>query len=62
MVDKVAPLISEVMGKRSGEEFHKLYELDDDEDVLAGARTILYELMGKPAAEKRLKEIIKNEG
>lgn len=60
LVEELEPIISESMGKRSGEVFYKFYEFEDDEEVLGGARSLLYELMGKKMADHRLKKFIKN--
>ena len=57
LVDKITPLISEVMGAKSGEVFHKFYELEDDDEVMSGAKALLYELMGRNMAEQKLKEV-----
>jgi len=57
LVDKITPLISEVMGAKSGEVFYKFYELEEDDDVLSGAKALLYELMGPKMADHKLKEV-----
>ncbi|MGZ6004764.1 MAG: hypothetical protein ACXWLH_01290 [Candidatus Saccharimonadales bacterium] len=59
LVGKLSPLIAEVMGARSGAEFYKFYELEDDDEVLAGAKALLYELMGQATADAKLKEAIR---
>jgi len=58
LVDILKPLIAESMGKQAGELFHKFYELEDDDEVMRGARGLLYELMGGDMAEKKLKEVM----
>ena len=45
LVDELTPIISESMGNRSGEVFYKFYEYEDDEEVMAGAKSLLYELI-----------------
>jgi len=59
LVDKITPLISEAMGAKAGEVFHKFYELEDDDEVMAGAKGLLYELMGSKMAERKLAEVSK---
>lgn len=60
LVEKLTPLISEAMGARAGEVFFKFYELEDDDEVLAGAKGLLYELMGPKMAEQKLKGVMKD--
>ena len=62
LLDRLTPLISEVMGARTGEVFHKFYEYDDEDEVLSGAKALLYEMLGSRLAEQRLRDVLdKNE-
>ena len=57
LVDKITPLLHDTMGEQTAELFHTFYEKEDDADVIAGARSLLYEFMGKEMTEKKLKAI-----
>lgn len=59
LVEKITPLISDTMGSRVAEVFYKFYEYEDDDEVLAGAKAILYDLVGPKMAERKLKEFLK---
>lgn len=57
LVDKITPLLHETMGEQTAQLFHTFYEKEDDDEVLAGARSLLYELIGRDMTEKKLKEL-----
>jgi hypothetical protein len=59
LVDALTPIISESMGRRTGEVFRKFYEYEDDQEVMAGAKSLLYELMGKHMTDQKLKRLAK---
>ena len=54
LVDKITPVLREAMGEQTAELFHTFYEKEDDDDVMAGAKSLLYELMGKEMTDKKL--------
>ena len=58
LVDKITPLLQEAMGQQTAVLFHTFYEKETDDEVLAGARSLLYELMGRDRTEKKLKELM----
>jgi len=57
LVDKVTPLLRETMGEQTAQLFHTFYEKEDNVEVLAGVRSLLYELIGRDMTEKKLKEL-----
>ena len=57
LVDKITPLLHETMGEQTATLFHTFYEKEDDDEVLTGAKSLLYELMGKERTDKKLKEL-----
>jgi hypothetical protein len=57
LLDRASTLLSETMGDEAGELFHKFYELEDDEDVMTGVRSLLTDFIGPKMTEIKLKEI-----
>jgi hypothetical protein len=58
LVDQITKLLQEVMGEQTAQLFHTFYEKEDEDEVLAGARSLLYELMGRDMTDKKLKELL----
>lgn len=59
LLNKITKLLADNMGEETGALFYKFYELDSDEEILSGARSLLHELMGPEMTEKKLKELDK---
>jgi len=57
LVDKITPLLRETMGEQTATLFRTFYEKEDDQEVLAGAKSLLYELMGKERTDKKIQEL-----
>jgi hypothetical protein len=57
LLDRATALLSETMGDEAGELFHKFYELEDDDDVILGVRSLLTDFIGPKMTEKKLKTI-----
>lgn len=56
---KLAELISDTMGKESGQLFYDFHKDDDADDVLDGARALLHELVGPKTADKKIEGVTK---
>jgi hypothetical protein len=57
LVERLTKVITETMGRDTGELFHKFYELEDDDEVMAGAQSLLEDFMGPDMARKKLKQV-----
>ena len=57
ILQKVADIVSENMGPSTGEDFYKLYEFEDEQGILKGAKDLLAELVGPEMMDKKLAEV-----
>ena len=57
LLDEVTAIVSEAMGRQTGELFYKFYELENADEVMLGARSLLEEFMGAEMTEKKLKAV-----
>ena len=49
-------LMSETMGQETGMLYHKFYALEDEEEIINGARSLLHDFIGPEQADKRVEE------
>ena len=52
--------MSETMGHETGRLYHDFYKLEDEEEIILGARSLLHEFMGPELADKRVNEARKH--
>lgn len=55
---KLAKLITDTMGKDSGELYYDFYKYDDAESVTIGARALLEVFLGPDMADKKINQIL----
>ncbi|HEY5442862.1 MAG TPA: hypothetical protein VIJ68_04950 [Candidatus Saccharimonadales bacterium] len=57
LLDQATVLLVETMGRQTGELFHKFYELEDDDEIMTGARALLIDFIGPKMTDKKLKKL-----
>lgn len=60
LLDRMTELMSETMGHETGKIYHDFYELEDEEEIITGARSLLHEFMGPEMADRRVNEARKH--
>lgn len=59
LLSKISKLLADNMGEQTGKLFLTFYLHEKNEEILAGARSLLNEFMGPDMTEKKLKEVAK---
>ncbi len=59
LLEQMTKLMSDTMGKETGRLYRDFYELEDEEEIINGARGLLHDFIGPKMADKKVNEVRK---
>lgn len=56
LLEEMTRLMSDTMGKETGSLYRDFYELEDETEIINGARGLLHDFIGPKLADKKVAE------